>query len=234
MTKVSDLSILYEDNHLIAVNKNVSDIVQGDKTGDEPLTEKVKSYLKEKYNKKGNVYIGLPHRLDRPVSGIVLLAKTSKALVRLNKMFQSKDIQKIYWAIVKDSPEKEKDGLENFLIRNTKQNKSYISNERQKNAKKAILLYKTIAQSDRYSLLEVTLKTGRHHQIRAQLAHIGHPIKGDLKYGYSRSNPDKGISLHARKLSFLHPVKDEVIEIIAPTPKNDVLWNFFEKEMANS
>jgi len=234
MNTFSELSVLYEDNHLIAINKNVSDIVQGDKTGDKPITEKVKDYLKKKYHKKGNVYIGLPHRLDRPVSGIVLLAKTSKALVRLNKMFQAKDVKKIYWAIVKGIPEKEQDGLENFLIRNPKQNKSYISNERKKNAKKAILFYKKIAQSDRYSLLEITLKTGRHHQIRAQLAHIGFPIKGDLKYGYDRSNPDKGISLHARKLSFLHPVKNEIVEIIAPTPKNDTLWNFFEKEIPNS
>jgi 23S rRNA pseudouridine1911/1915/1917 synthase len=227
----NQLDILYEDNHLIAVNKNVSDIVQGDKTGDMPLSEKVKLYIKEKYNKPGLVYLGLPHRLDRPTSGIVLFAKTSKALTRLNKMFQDRDLRKVYWAIVSHPPENPEGSLEHYLSRNEKQNKSYAFDEEKPQTKKAILLYKQIAQSDKYTLLQIELKTGRHHQIRAQLAHIGLPIKGDLKYGAKRSNPDKGISLHARQLQFIHPIKKEQINIVAPVPQ-EALWQYFEKELS--
>jgi len=223
-------NILYEDNHLIAVNKQVSEIVQGDKSGDKPLVENIKDYIKIKYNKPGQVYLGLPHRLDRPTSGIVLLARTSKALVRLNKMFQEKTIRKIYWAIVEQAPHETQGSLEHYLSKNEKQNKSYVFDEQKPQSKKAILLYRQIAKSDRYTLLEIELKTGRHHQIRAQLAQIGSVIKGDLKYGAKRSNPDKGISLHARQLQFIHPVKKESINIIAPVP-DEALWQFFEQEM---
>ncbi len=228
----SELEILYEDNHLIAVNKRVSDIVQGDKTGDKPLTEYVKEYIKDKYNKPGEVYLGLPHRLDRPTSGIVIFARTSKALVRLNKMFQEKDLKKIYWAIVSKAPVALEGSLEHYLSKNEKQNKSYVFEEEKPQSKRAILLYQTIAQSDHYTLLEIILKTGRHHQIRAQLSKIGSPIKGDLKYGSKRSNPDKGISLHARQLQLIHPVKKEMLNIIAPVPKES-LWQFFEKKMTS-
>lgn len=224
------LEILFEDNHLIAVNKKVSDIVQGDKTGDQPLTDVVKAYIKEKYKKPGDVFLGLPHRLDRPTSGIVLFAKTSKALVRLNKMFQEKDIKKTYWAIVGEVLNPTKGSLEHYLSRNAERNKSYVFDDEKPLSKKAILLYQTLAQSDNYTLLEIELKTGRHHQIRAQLAKMGSPIKGDLKYGYKRSNPDKGISLHARQLQFIHPVKQELVNIVAPVPP-DELWQFFEKTM---
>ncbi len=224
-----DIEVLYEDNHIIAVNKRVSDIVQGDKTGDEPLLDKVKRYIKIKYQKKGNVFLGLPHRLDRPTSGIVLFARTSKALTRLNKMFQEKDIKKIYWAIVSPAPEIPEADLVHYLAKNEKQNKSYVFDTEKPRSKKAILHYKQIAQSERYSLLEVELKTGRHHQIRAQLAHIGSIIKGDLKYGAPRSNPDKGICLHARDIRFIHPVKKEEVHIVAPCPKNN-LWAFFEEQ----
>ena len=228
----SELEILYEDNHLIAVNKRVSDIVQGDKTGDKPLTEHVKDYIKHKYNKPGEVYLGLPHRLDRPTSGIVIFARTSKALVRLNKMFQEKDLKKVYWAIVSKAPDTLEGNLEHYLSKNEKQNKSYVFEEEKPQSKKAILLYQTIAKSDHYTLLEIILKTGRHHQIRAQLSKIGSPIKGDLKYGAKRSNPDKGISLHARQLQLIHPVKKELLNIIAPVP-NEPLWQFFEKKMTD-
>jgi len=224
------LDILYEDNHLIAVNKRVSDIVQGDKTGDTPLVDIVKAYIKKKYNKPGDVYLGLPHRLDRPTSGIVIFARTSKALVRLNKMFQERDLKKTYWAIVNPAPKESEGNLVHYLSKNEKQNKSYVFDEQKPQSKKAILLYKQIAQSENYTLLEVELKTGRHHQIRAQLSRIGSPIKGDLKYGAKRSNPDKGISLHARQLQLIHPVKKEMLNIIAPVP-NDSLWQFFEKEL---
>lgn len=220
------MEILYEDNHIIAVNKQVSDIVQGDKTGDEPLSEKVKAYIKKKYNKPGAVYLGVTHRLDRPVSGVVLFARTSKALTRLNKMFLEKDIEKKYWAIVKEKPEKVSDTITHYVVRNQQKNKSFAYDKEVKNSKKASLSYQLIASSDNYHLLEVDLHTGRHHQIRCQLAKIGCPIKGDLKYGFARSNPDGGISLHARKISFIHPVKKEQIEIIAQTP-NDSLWDFF-------
>jgi len=217
------MQILYEDNHIIAVNKTCSEIVQGDKTGDEPLAEMLKKYLRERYNKQGNVFCGVTHRLDRPVSGVVLFAKTSKALVRLNEMLQKQEIQKKYWAIVKNAPEKAEGELVHFLVRNEKQNKAYAYNTEKPNSKKAILSYITIGKSDNYTLLEIDLKTGRHHQIRCQLAKIGSPIKGDLKYGFARSNPNGGISLHARSVEFLHPVSKENIKIIAPVPEEFVL-----------
>jgi 23S rRNA pseudouridine1911/1915/1917 synthase len=224
---MESISILYEDNHLIAVNKTGSDLVQGDKTGDEPLPERVKAYLKEKYNKPGNVFCGVTHRLDRPTSGVVLFAKTSKALARMNEMFQTHEVKKTYWALVKTPPAEPEATLIHYLIRNEKQNKSYAYDVEKNGAKKAILSYKTVARSDNYSMLEVNLETGRHHQIRCQLAKIGSPIKGDLKYGFPRSNPDGGISLHARKVEFIHPVSKERIEITAPVPQ-DNLWKAFE------
>ena len=207
------MEVIYEDNHLIAVNKTCREIVQGDKTGDTPLSEILKAWLKEKYAKPGNVFVGVAHRLDRPVSGLVLFAKTSKALARLNEMFRTGDIKKTYWAIVKNSPPTEEGTLEHWLVRNEKQNKSYAYTEEKPNSKKAILHYKLLARSDNYYLLEVDLKTGRHHQIRCQLAKMGCPIKGDLKYGSERSNKDGGISLHARKAQFIHPVSKEPVEI---------------------
>lgn len=222
------MEVLYEDNHIIAVNKRVSDIVQGDKTGDEPLSEKVKTYIKEKYKKPGNVFLGVTHRLDRPVSGALLFAKTSKALGRLNEMFKSKEIKKIYWAIVKSKPPGLEETLNHYLIKNQKKNKSFAYDKEVKDTKLASLTYKVIAEADNYYLLEVELLTGRHHQIRCQLAKIGCPIKGDLKYGFPRSNPDGGISLHARKIEFIHPVKKEPITILAPTP-DEKLWQYFNE-----
>lgn len=226
------MNILYEDNHIIAVNKACGEIVQGDKTGDRPLSEEVKQYLKEAYAKKGNVFCGVCHRLDRPVSGIVLFAKTSKSLSRLNDMLRSHDIKKSYWAIVKGVPPEDAMTLKAYLKRNEKQNKSYAYDAPAPGAKEAELSFKTIARGDNYTLLEVDLKTGRHHQIRCQLAHIGCPIKGDLKYGAPRSNPDGGISLHARKVEFIHPVKKTPITIVAPVPADDALWQMFEKMAA--
>lgn len=218
------MTILYEDNHIIAVSKTCNEIVQGDKTGDTPLLDIVKAYIKEKYNKPGEVFLGLPHRLDRPTSGVVLFARTSKALVRLNAMFQTHDqIRKTYWAIVANTPNPPEGRLEHYLIRREKENKSYVTKPGAKDAKLAKLTYKTIAHSERYALLEIGLETGRHHQIRCQLAAIGCPIKGDLKYGAPRSNPDGGISLHAREISFIHPVSKEPITITAPVP-DDTLW----------
>ena len=217
------MEVIYEDNHLIAVNKTCREIVQGDKTGDTPLSEILKAWLKEKYAKPGNVFVGVAHRLDRPVSGLVLFAKISKALARLNEMFRTGDIKKTYWAIVKNSPPTEEGTLEHWLVRNEKQNKSYAYTEEKPNSKKAILHYKLLARSDNYYLLEVDLKTGRHHQIRCQLAKMGCPIKGDLKYGSERSNKDGGISLHARKAQFIHPVSKEPVEIVASVP-DDSLW----------
>lgn len=216
------MEVIYEDNHLIAVNKTCREIVQGDKTGDTPLSEILKAWLKEKYAKPGNVFVGVAHRLDRPVSGLVLFAKTSKALARLNEMFRTGDIKKTYWAIVKNSPPTEEGTLEHWLVRNEKQNKSYAYTEEKPNSKKAILHYKLLARSDNYYLLEVDLKTGRHHQIRCQLAKMGCPIKGDLKYGSERSNKDGGISLHARKAQFIHPVSKEPVEIVASDRKSVV------------
>lgn len=221
------MTVLYEDNHIIIVNKTCSEIVQGDKTGDTPLSETVKQYLKHKYNKPGNVFCGVTHRLDRPTSGIVIFAKTSKALARLNEMFKNKEIKKTYWAITKNMPDKEETILIHYLIRNEKQNKSYASDIEKTNSKKAILHYKLIARSENYNLLEIDLQTGRHHQIRCQLAKIGCPIKGDLKYGAERSNPDGGISLHARRVEFIHPVSKLPIDVLAPVP-SDRLWQDLE------
>ncbi|WP_289644670.1 RluA family pseudouridine synthase [Maribacter aestuarii] len=219
----TNLQVLFEDNHLIIINKRPGDIVQGDKTGDTPLSEVVKEYLKVKYQKPGNVYLGVVHRLDRPTSGIVLFARTSKALPRLNKLFAEKEAEKTYWAIVKNI-NKEEDTLIHWLKRNPKQNKSYAHINEVPDSKKAILGYRTLKKLDRYFLLEIDLKTGRHHQIRSQLAAIGSPIKGDLKYGFDRSNSDASIHLHARKLHFVHPVKKEPLTIIAPPPK-DPIWD---------
>ncbi|WP_106484674.1 RluA family pseudouridine synthase [Bacteroides sp. Marseille-P3684] len=221
------MKVIYEDNHIIVVSKTASEIVQGDKTGDTPLSELVKHYLKEKYNKPGNVFIGVTHRLDRPVSGLVVFAKTSKALARLNEMFKNGDVHKTYWAIVKNCPQETEATLEHYLVRNEKQNKSYAYDREKPGAKKAILHYKLIGHSDNYFLLEVDLKTGRHHQIRCQLAKIGCPIKGDLKYGFPRSNPDGSICLHARRVSFIHPVSKELIELEAPLPEGN-LWKGFQ------
>ena len=223
------MTVLYEDNHIIAVNKSSSEIVQGDKTGDEPLSETIKKYLKEKYNKPGEVFLGVTHRLDRPVSGVVLFAKTSKALIRLNEMFRTQEVKKTYWAIVKEKPAQPEGRLEHFLLRNEKQNKSVAHDKMVPNAKAAALSYKLIAHSDTYYLLEVHLETGRHHQIRCQLAKMGCPIKGDLKYGFDRSNKDGGISLHARHIDFIHPVSKVQIDITAPLPTHDPIWQFFEK-----
>jgi len=223
------MEVLYEDNHLIAVNKTCSEIVQGDKTGDEPLSETLKRWLKEKYRKPGNVFLGVTHRLDRPVSGIVLFAKTSKALTRLNEMFREGTIQKTYWAIVKNTPKEPEAELVHYIVRNEKQNKSYAYDSERPNSKKAILSYRLLTHSDNYCLLEINLKTGRHHQIRCQLAKIGCPIKGDLKYGFPRSNKDGGISLHAREISFVHPVSKEPITIQAEVP-DDILWKHLRPE----
>lgn len=224
------MTVLYEDNHIIIVNKTVSEIVQGDKTGDKPLSEIVKEYLKEKYNKPGNVFCGVTHRLDRPTSGIVVFSKTSKALPRLNDMFKNKEVNKTYWAIVKNVPKEVEGTLKHYLVRNEKQNKSYAYDVEKPDSKLAILHYKLIARSDKYSLLEIDLETGRHHQIRCQLAKIGSPIKGDLKYGAERSNPDGGISLHARRISFIHPVSKELIDVTAPLPE-DNLWRALEQSV---
>ena len=221
------MTVIYEDNHIIVVNKTASEIVQGDKTGDTPLSETVKLYLKEKYAKAGNVFIGVTHRLDRPVSGLVVFAKTSKALPRLNEMFKNGEVKKTYWAIVKNAPKEPEGELVHYLVRNERQNKSYASDREVPNSKKAILNYRLIGRSQNYFLLEVDLKTGRHHQIRCQLAKIGCPIKGDLKYGFPPSNPDGSICLHARHVSFIHPVSKKLIELDAPVPEGN-LWNGFE------
>ncbi|WP_370408055.1 RluA family pseudouridine synthase [Tenacibaculum dicentrarchi] len=218
-----NLQVLHEDNHLMIINKRAGDIVQGDKTGDKPLSDVVKEYIKEKYNKPGAVYLGTVHRLDRPTSGVVIYARTSKALERLNKMLRDKTIQKTYWAVVKEQPEKTADTLIGFLKKNSKNNKSTAYKKEVDGSKKAILHYKTLKNLDNYSLLEIDLETGRHHQIRVQLSNIGCIIKGDLKYGAKRSNKDGGIHLHARKIEFIHPVSKELIKVIAPTPK-DPIW----------
>jgi 23S rRNA pseudouridine1911/1915/1917 synthase len=227
------IEVLYEDNHVIVVNKKPSDIVQGDKTGDVTLPDLIKEYLKEKYDKPGNVFCGVVHRLDRPTSGVVVFAKTSKALSRLNEQFRVKETNKIYWAVVENKPQKNTDRLENYLRKNEKQNKSYVVNQDGKDVKKAVLNYKLLCSSDKYHLLEVTLETGRHHQIRAQLSHIGCIIKGDLKYGAKRSNTDNSIHLHARQLSFVHPTTKEVISVVAPVT-DDVLWQWFQQKIKNS
>lgn len=221
------MEVLYEDNHIIIVNKSCSEIVQGDKTGDKPLSEKVKEYLKDKYAKPGNVFCGVVHRLDRPVSGLVVFAKTSKALTRLNNMFKDKEVKKTYWAIVADKPRNDETVLEDYLVKNERQNKSYAHPNPVQGSKKAILDYRVIGKSDRYYLLEVHLHTGRHHQIRCQLANIGCPIRGDLKYGARRSNPDGGISLHARHIEFVHPVSHITVSVTAPVPDEGV-WKAFK------
>lgn len=219
----SNLQVLYEDNHIIVVNKRVGDIVQGDKTGDKPLSDVVKEYIKDKYDKPGEVFLGVVHRLDRPTTGIVIFARTSKALTRLNELFSNRETQKTYWAVVKNQPPKNEDTLVHYLKRNPKNNTSKAHNKEVPESKKASLTYKIIAKLNNYFALEINLHTGRHHQIRSQLSAIGCPIKGDLKYGFDRSNPDGGIHLHARKLTFIHPVSKENIEIIASVP-DDVIW----------
>jgi len=221
---VNSLQILYEDNHIIAVNKRPSDIVQGDKTGDAPLSDFVKQYIKEKYNKPGDVFVGTVHRIDRPVSGIVLFAKTSKALARLNQLFQTKEIQKTYWAVVKNKPQNIKGKLVHYLKKNEAKNMSRAYEKEQQGALRSELDYELILSLDNYHLLEITPHTGRHHQIRVQLSTIKCPIKGDVKYGFDRTNKDASIHLHARKIEFIHPVKKEPITIIAPPP-NEVIWN---------
>lgn len=220
------MQVIYEDNHLVIVNKNCSEIVQGDKTGDRPLSDIVKDYLKKKYNKPGNVFLGVVHRLDRPVSGLVIFARTSKALSRLSEMFRNGDIHKTYWAIVRNKPSQPEGELVNWLTRNEKQNKSYAYDREVPRSKKAVLDYKVIGYSENYTLLEINLKTGRHHQIRCQLAKMGCPIKGDLKYGFPRSNPDGGISLLSRRVTFIHPVSKKRIDVEAPLPDNK-LWHAF-------
>lgn len=223
------MEVLYEDNHLIIVNKAAGEIVQGDKTGDVPLSDKVKEYIRLKYDKPGAVFLGVVHRLDRPVSGIVLFARTSKALERMNKKFREKDVSKKYWAIVEKAPDAESATLENYLKKNPEKNKSFVQKDDKQGAKLSKLSYKVVDRSDRYTLLEVELHTGRHHQIRVQLSTMGCVIKGDLKYGAKRSNEDASIHLHARELSFVHPVSKENIKVIAPVPQHDTLWKFFEQ-----
>ena len=229
------MQVVYEDNHIIIVNKQSGEIVQGDKTGDRPLSDIVKDYIKEKYQKPGAVFLGVVHRLDRPVSGLVVFARTSKALTRLNKMFAEGEVHKTYWALVKNAPQETEATLTHWLVRNEKQNKSYAYATEKPNAKKAILKYRLIGKSDNYSLLEVQLMTGRHHQIRCQLAAMGCPIKGDLKYGAPRSNPDGSISLQSHRVEFIHPVSKERITVEAPLP-DDPLWQafaiFFQKNFA--
>lgn len=229
-TLYNDLEVLYEDNHIIVINKKASDIVQGDKTGDVTLPDKIKAFLKDKYDKPGNVFCGVVHRLDRPTSGVVAFAKTSKALSRLNEQFRDKSTKKTYWAVVEKQPIKKSDSLTHFLKKNEKQNKSYASLEEKQGSKKAILSYRFLISSDKYHLLEVELETGRHHQIRVQLSTIGSIIKGDVKYGARRSNTDGSIHLHARYLKLTHPTTKEVIDITAPVP-NEPLWKWFEREV---
>jgi len=223
-TNSQNLLLLYEDNHLIVINKRPGDIVQGDKTGDIPLSEITKQYIKKKYNKPGKVFLGVVHRIDRPTSGIVVFARTSKALSRLNELFSKKLAKKTYWAIVKNQPDKKQDTLEHWMVRNTKQNKSYAHIKEVPNSKKAVLDYQILKKLNNYYLLQINLKTGRHHQIRAQLAAIKCPIKGDLKYGFDRSNKNGSIHLHARSIEFLHPVKKETIKLTAPVIE-DPLWD---------
>lgn len=222
------MRVVYEDNHIIVVYKESGEIVQGDKTGDTPLSDIVKDYIKEKYQKPGNVFLGVVHRLDRPVSGLVVFARTSKALSRLNDMFRTGDVHKTYWAITKEQPVELEGRLEHWLVRNEKQNKSYAYTREKPGAKKAILEYKVIGRTDNYNLLEVRLLTGRHHQIRCQLAAMGCPIKGDLKYGARRSNPDGSISLLSRRVQFVHPVSKQLIDIVSPVP-DDNLWQDISK-----
>ena len=221
------MNIIYEDNHLIIVNKRCGELVHHDMSGDLPLEQMVKDYLKNRYNKPGAVFLGVIHRVDRPVSGIVMFARTSKALTRMNQMLREKQIKKTYWAIVKEMPPEEAGALIHYIVRDTKKNRSYALLKERDGSKKAVMRYWHVASSDRYHLLEIDLETGRHHQIRCQLAAIGCPIRGDLKYGYPRSNINGGISLHARKIQFKHPVRDEFIELTASLPDDDKLWSFF-------
>jgi len=223
--------VLFEDNHIIIVNKKAGDIVQADVYDDKTLRDEVKDYIKEKYNKPGNVFLGVVHRIDRPVTGAVIFARTSKALARLNDMFRNRNLQKIYWAVVDQAPPKDEDYLVNYVRKDITKNKSFITAETNPDAVRAELSYKLLAASDRYFLLQVELFTGRHHQIRTQLASVGCRIKGDLKYGFPRSNPDASINLHARSLKFQHPVSKEEVSIVAPTP-NEPLWNFFAEMMS--
>ncbi len=225
--------ILFEDNHIIAVNKRPGDIVQGDKTGDTPLSEIIAAFIAQRDSKPGDAFIGVTHRLDRPVSGVTLFAKRSKSLERLNEQFRTGQVKKIYWAIVSNPPDTKYGELTHYLTRNQVQNRSYASNHPKRDSKEAKLIYRVISKSDRYYLLEIELLTGRHHQIRSQLSAIGSPIKGDLKYGFPRSNPDGSISLHARSVRFVHPVTKEEIFVVAEPP-DDVIWNFFIKEMKES
>lgn len=223
-TDLSNLRVLYEDNHLIAVNKRAGDLVQGDRTGDTPLSEIVKAYIKKKYNKPGAVYLGVVHRLDRPTSGVVVFARTSKALARMNRMFAEKETEKTYWAVVKSPPPAEQGTLIHWMVRNQKQNKSYAHPTQVPDAKKAVLHYDLQKALNNYYFLQIRLETGRHHQIRSQLAAIGCPIKGDLKYGADRSNKDGSIHLHARLLKLTHPVKKEPLTLVAPPP-SDPIWD---------
>lgn len=223
------MQILYEDNHIIIVNKAPGEIVQGDKTGDEPLSETLKKLIKERDAKPGNVFLGVVHRLDRPVGGVVVFAKTSKALSRLNEMFRNGDVHKTYWAISRNRPPKDADTLTHYITTVERSNKSYASLTPKNGAKEARLSYRLIASSDRYHLLEVNLMTGRKHQIRVQLSSVGCPVKGDLKYGDKRSNPDGSISLLARRVRFVHPVSQKLIDVSAPVPQDDVLWTALEK-----
>lgn len=229
-----EIDVLFEDNHLIAVNKRSGDIVQADETKDTPLSEHVCAYIKEKFQKPGNAYIGVMHRLDRPVTGIVLFARTSKALARMNQKFKDKTIRKTYWAIVKNRPPEDAGTLSHYLIKDEKIKKAKLFNKEVPGSKHCVLHYRLLAASDNYFLLEVQPLTGRFHQIRAQLSSIGCPIKGDLKYGFDRSNPNASISLHARMLEFDHPVKHEPVVITAPVPKDDELWQFFEKQVESA
>lgn len=226
----TNLQVIFEDNHLIAVNKRVGDIVQGDKTGDLPLNEVVKLYIAKKYNKPGDVFLGVVHRIDRPVSGVVLFARTSKALTRLNEMFRTRDVMKTYWAVVKNTPPKPEGFCKDWLYKVEKQNKSYVSKQPRPDAKEGRLNYKLLSLADNYHLLQINPETGRHHQIRVQLAAMGCAIKGDLKYGFNRSNPDGGIHLHARALKLIHPVAKTELILKAPLPE-DALWQFFEKKI---
>lgn len=227
------MEVLYEDNHIIIVNKASGEIVQADKTQDEPLSEKVKAFIKEKYQKPGNVFVGVTHRLDRPVSGVVVFAKTSKALSRLNQMFRDSEVRKTYLAVVKNCPERTEGVLTGYIVRNEKQNKSYVYDHEVKDSKKAVLDYKVVGSSDRYYLLEVHLHTGRHHQIRCQLSGMGCPIRGDLKYGFDRSNPDGSICLHAFEVRFIHPVSKQEILVQAPAPDVEP-WKSFNIVARNS
>ncbi len=223
-----NVEVIYEDNHLIIVNKRAGEIVQGDKSGDEPLLERVRQYIKETYAKPGNVFCGLVHRLDRPVAGLVVFAKTSKGLSRMNELFRNGGVRKTYWAITRNCPEEHEGQLTHWITTVEKTNKSTAHKSPKANAKEARLSYKLIAQSNRYSLLEVNLETGRKHQIRVQLSAMGCPVRGDLKYGDKRSNPDGSISLMARKIEFIHPISGKEIRLTAPVPKNDTLWEAFD------